>query len=57
MESASVAYVCFVNKIPFAIIRTISDGANSKATTNFNEFFKQAAENSKKIVLQMIKEM
>ncbi len=57
MESAAVAYVCFVNKIPFVIIRTISDGANSSAKISFNVFFAQAAEHSKNIVLKMLEKM
>ena len=26
MEGGSIGHVCYVNKVPFAILRTISDG-------------------------------
>ncbi|MGI9531779.1 5'-methylthioadenosine/adenosylhomocysteine nucleosidase [Lutimonas sp.] len=38
MEGAAVAQVCFEYKIPFSIIRTISDNANSNAHVDFPRF-------------------
>ena len=38
MEGAAVAQVCFEYKIPFSVIRTISDNANETATLDFNKF-------------------
>lgn len=37
MESAAVAYVCDLAKIPFAAIRRISDDAGNDATDSYNE--------------------
>lgn len=38
MESASIAHVCFLNKVPFMAIRCISDTADDKAKMAYNEF-------------------
>jgi len=46
MEGASVAQVCTVNKVPFLIIRTISDKADAEASINFNKFLPKVAKNS-----------
>lgn len=43
MEGAAVAQVCFEYKIPFSIIRTISDNANHKAHIDFPKFAKEIA--------------
>lgn len=57
MEGAALAHVCFLSKVPFVVIRTISDKANEKATIDYPKFFKKVAINSKKIVVSMLKEM
>lgn len=49
MEGAAVAHVCHVFKMPFLIIRAISDKANHDAKVDFPEFVKLAAKNSKTI--------
>lgn len=38
MEGGSIGHVCYVNQIPFAIIRTISDDADGNVPPNFAEF-------------------
>jgi adenosylhomocysteine nucleosidase len=43
MEGAAVAQVCFEYKIPYVIIRTISDEANDNSVVDFNEFVSQVA--------------
>jgi len=45
MEGASVAQVCFEYKIPFSIIRIISDKANDNATIDFPKFANSIASN------------
>jgi adenosylhomocysteine nucleosidase len=55
MESAAIAQVCTLNKIPFLIIRTISDKADHSATVNFSEFCKKSADLSYKLVNEIIK--
>lgn len=50
MESASVALVCHLNKIPWAVMRTISDGANSASAGDFEAFLPQASKLSAKVI-------
>ncbi|WP_457610254.1 5'-methylthioadenosine/adenosylhomocysteine nucleosidase [Lutibacter sp.] len=45
MEGAAVAQVCFEYKIPFSIIRIISDKANNNATIDFPKFANSIASN------------
>lgn len=55
MEGAAVAHVCHLFKTPFVIIRSISDKANDDAKTDFCEFVKLAAKNSKNLIVEMMK--
>jgi len=55
MESAALAHVCTLNKIPHLIIRSISDKADHSATIDFKEFCKKAAKNSFTIVKELVK--
>ena len=43
MEGAAVAQVCFEYKIPFNILRIISDKADDNAKIDFPKFAKQVA--------------
>ena len=38
MEGAAVAQVCYVNKIPFVILRAVSDKADESSHVSFEEF-------------------
>ncbi|WP_018247278.1 5'-methylthioadenosine/adenosylhomocysteine nucleosidase [Orenia marismortui] len=55
MEGAAVGQVCFLNSKPFVIIRSMSDKADGEANISFDEFAKIAADNSYKIVVEMLK--
>lgn len=55
MEGAAIAHVCHVNNTPFVIIRAMSDKADGSADVTYEEFVKQAAHNSKDIVISMLK--
>jgi len=46
MEGASVGLVATVNRVPFLLIRTISDRADGQAHTDFSSFLKFASRNS-----------
>jgi len=54
MEGAAVAHTCYVNQIPFVIIRSISDKADDSAEINFNEFAQLAAANSSQMLEKMM---
>ena len=54
MEGASVAHAALMFKVPFVVIRSLSDKADSDAVVDFPKFVAKAAENSKKIVIEML---
>ena len=43
MESAAVAQVCIVNRVPFAVLRCISDLADDEARGDYDQFEQKAA--------------
>lgn len=57
MEGAAIAHACYLNSVPFVIIRCISDMAEESegSTYSFNE--KDAAEESSCMLLEILKEM
>ncbi|WP_027633129.1 5'-methylthioadenosine/adenosylhomocysteine nucleosidase [Clostridium hydrogeniformans] len=57
MEGGSIAHVCYLNNIPFVVIRSISDNANTGAHMDFEKFKYIAVENSTNILKAMLKEM
>ncbi len=52
MEGASIGQVCFVNNVPFGVIRAISDGEG--AEMDYATFASKAAENSIKITKKFV---
>lgn len=56
MEGASVGHVCYVNKVPFAVIRAISDGAGDDSHMDYPTFARVAAEKSAAAVKLFVKE-
>jgi len=57
MEGASIAQVCYLNSIPFVVIRSISDNANNGAHMDYQKFIPVAVKNSTKILKQMLELM
>lgn len=55
MEGAAIGQVCCINHVPFAIIRSISDNANGEANEDYSAFRVTAAENSKAVVVELLK--
>lgn len=55
MEGAAIAQVCYLDKIPFIIIRSISDSPNGKNAIVFDEFVKLAAKRCADILLEFLK--
>ena len=56
MEGAAIGHVCYVNDIPFAVIRAISDSADDSSHMDYGEFLKIAAERSFRVVTRFVKE-
>ena len=56
MEGGAIAQVAYVNLVPFAVVRAISDSADGEATMDFPTFLPIAAKNSTAMTLALIKE-
>ena len=50
MEGAAIAQAAYLNKVPFVIVRAISDKADDSASMDYPEFEKKAIEHSVKLV-------
>ncbi len=57
MEGAGIAQACFLNHIPFVIIRAISDKADGSDVMDYPEFEKKAAKDCAALVQEMIKSL
>ena len=53
MEGAAIAQTAYLNKIPFVILRAISDKADDSATMDYPTFEKQAIANSVKLIKEL----
>lgn len=56
MEGASVANVCHLLKVPFCVLRSISDSADGEANISFDEFLESSAKRSADFVAAMLEE-
>lgn len=54
MEGAAIGHTCYLNNIPFVILRAISDKADGSAHVNFTEFVHEAAKKSAEIVEKIV---
>ena len=55
MEGGSIGHVCYVNKVPFAILRTISDGEGG--AMDYATFAEKAAQIGIEIVVEFIQKI
>lgn len=53
MEGAAIAQVCHLNKIPFIVIRSISDIPNGNNQLEFNEYLEFASKNCAEFIRQL----
>ena len=53
MEGASIAQVCYLDKIPFLVIRSITDKLDGSSKVDFEKFL----ESSSKVVANILKEL
>lgn len=54
MEGASIAQVAYLCKIPFLIVRCISDVPNNSNTITYNEFLESSSKNVAKLMIKII---
>lgn len=53
MEGGSIGHVCFVNKVPFAVLRTISDGEGG--AMDYAAFAEKAADLGIEVIVDFVK--
>lgn len=53
MEGAAIAHTAYLNKVPFVIVRAISDKADDSAQMDYPAFQKQAIKHSVNLMLEM----
>lgn len=57
MEGAAIAQTAYLNKIPFLIIRAISDKADHSAEMDYSEFEAKAIEHTVKLVTGLVERL
>ncbi len=56
-EGAAVGQVCCMNKIPFVVIRAISDQVDSNPPSDFFKWLRNAADRAQILVMEMLKKL
>lgn len=54
MEGAAIGHVCYVNNVPFSIVRAISDSLTDGSGMEYEKFKVLAAEMSNKLVMEVL---
>lgn len=54
MEGAAIAQVCYLDKVPFIIVRSISDNPNGKNEITFEEYLELASKRCSEILKNVI---
>lgn len=57
MEGGAVGQVCQMNKVPFVIIRVISDGSGDGAAGEFIFFLEEASQLTFKLTCELLAEL
>ena len=57
METAAMAHVCYVNRVPFAAIRSVTDTADHSGIGTFEENCARASAVSAAVVLDVLREL
>ena len=57
METAAVAHVCYVNRIPFLSVRSVTDTAAHSGVDNFEKNCAKASEIAAGLTMEIIKEL
>ena len=54
MEGAAIAQAAYLNKVPYLVIRAISDKADGSAGMDYAAFEAKAIEHSVKLLMEMV---
>lgn len=57
MEGGAIAHACFLSGVPFVVIRAMSDKADGSAHVSYEDFSREAAQNSCHIVMHMLERL
>ncbi len=57
MEGAAIAQTCYILKVPFVVIRALSDIAGSASKVDYREFMKTASKTSAKTVIKILERL
>ena len=57
MEGGAIAQVCYLNSVPFVIIRAVSDKADGSSSMEYSIFEEEASKNCARIVQYMVENM
>lgn len=57
MEGAAVAQICFQQRVPFIVLRSLSDSADHSAKRDMRTFYKTAARNSATLTMALVQEL
>lgn len=57
MEGAAIAHAAYLNKIPFLVIRAISDKADDSASVDYPTFEAKAIEHSVRLILELCNQL
>lgn len=57
MESGAIGQICYIENVPYAAIRCISDGAGENAQLSYNEVIEIASDKLAKSVIEVIKRL
>lgn len=55
MEGASIAQVCFLDKVPFLVIRSITDKQDGSAKVEFEKFLESSSKEAANILKEVLK--
>ncbi|MBR4889200.1 MAG: 5'-methylthioadenosine/adenosylhomocysteine nucleosidase [Clostridia bacterium] len=54
MEGGSIGHVCYLNNVPFTVLRAISDNANDEGSVDFMTFARESAVKSQQLLEKVI---
>ena len=57
MEGAAIGQVCYVNEVPYAILRAISDGGDEQAFADYPTFLAAAAATATEVMLRFVEDL
>ena len=55
MEGCAIAHTAFINSVPFAVVRAISDSADGSSSMDYTSFLASAADISARLTLELVK--